>query len=437
MTTLSFGRAIMCSLNQNEIFIISALNFLKSGNQVLFWTVKEFIRSGFKVHMITIPPTPRNVAQMADLKELFGDSLGNQFIFERRQHPLLPIWRKLERLHLRKSKSKIKRAKEEPFAQDLAHPLLRWLYWISYIIGFSFYGVRILLLRRKNIAFIYGYEVYGAAVGFILSKLFHLPFVTRYQGTILFPFLNQGWMRTFLKYPEHVFGLWVSRFANLVVMANDGTRGKEVLESMGVPSARILFLHDGVAPISPIEPQMLRKMEGLSSEQCLIVTVTRLDPWKRVDRALRAIKKAAKELGNFKYFIIGDGQERENLEHLAKSLEIDSQVVFKGFLTHLEAFSWIAASDVLLSTADHSNLVNSVLESLYLGRLIVSIKDGSLDEIAQYYSGLFLAKDEEELPTLLVKASRASKPIPDREIVKTWPDRIALELKAIQTSCAF
>jgi len=69
--------------------------------------------------------------------------------------------------------------------------------------------------------------------------------------------------------------------------------------------------------------------------------------------------------------------------------------------------------------------------------LIVSIKDGSLDEIAQYYSGLFLAKDEEELPTLLVKASRASKPIPDREIVKTWPDRIALELKAIQTSCAF
>ncbi|HEX7665063.1 MAG TPA: glycosyltransferase family 4 protein [Polyangiaceae bacterium] len=115
--------------------------------------------------------------------------------------------------------------------------------------------------------------------------------------------------------------------------------------------------------------------------------VCRLTAWKRVDLAITAAKKAGVEL-----WIVGDGEERENLERFAK--KNGASVVFKGF--HSDTRALIAECDVTLSTAKEEPLGLSVLESLSMARPVVACATGGIPEIVVDEKTGFLARSDDE-----------------------------------------
>ncbi|MDB4056842.1 glycosyltransferase family 4 protein [Candidatus Thioglobus sp.] len=72
-----------------------------------------------------------------------------------------------------------------------------------------------------------------------------------------------------------------------------------------------------------------------------ILTVSRLnrsDNYKGIDFMIKVIPLLVKKIPNIKYTIIGEGDDREYLENLAKELNVSKYVDFKGFVECVEVY---------------------------------------------------------------------------------------------------
>jgi glycosyltransferase involved in cell wall biosynthesis len=132
---------------------------------------------------------------------------------------------------------------------------------------------------------------------------------------------------------------------------------------------------------------------GISSEQCVdeprrveaeaklqLIFVGALVPRKACDLALRA---AAPLLRNHPvhFTVIGDGPERGRLEQLAKSLEVEKEVTFCGWLDHAEVFKRMRSSDVFLFPTLRDNGAGVVFEALASGAVPVVVDFGGPGDI--------------------------------------------------------
>jgi teichuronic acid biosynthesis glycosyltransferase TuaC len=95
------------------------------------------------------------------------------------------------------------------------------------------------------------------------------------------------------------------------------------------------------------------------------VTVGRLVPGKRVDRAIEHVARAG-DLDAL--VVVGDGPERARLEALAGALGVDAR--FVGLVVREQALAWIGAADVLLHASEAEGLSTVVREAQALGTTV-------------------------------------------------------------------
>jgi hypothetical protein len=95
---------------------------------------------------------------------------------------------------------------------------------------------------------IYGYEIWGVPIAFVVSRLFKVSrlfnkkFITKFQGTVAYFELEKG--KAWSRIPHHLLSLKMP--ADLIIMDNDGTRGLEALILLGVKPEKIRFWMDGL-----------------------------------------------------------------------------------------------------------------------------------------------------------------------------------------------
>jgi glycosyltransferase involved in cell wall biosynthesis len=108
--------------------------------------------------------------------------------------------------------------------------------------------------------------------------------------------------------------------------------------------------------------------------------VGRLIPLKGCDLALRAAAQLLRA-GEAHFTIVGDGQERESLQHLAKSLGAEGAVTFAGLLPHKETLSQLQNADVLVFPSLREIGGGVVFEALMLGAVPVVADFGGPGDI--------------------------------------------------------
>ena len=234
-------------------------------------------------------------------------------------------------------------------------------------------GSDVLSSASKGEVVLYAYEVAGVKASKALSKKYHVPFVTRFQGTIIAnekdTFINR-----FRFYP-HFSAL--STPSDLVIMTNDGTQGLKALKALG-NNSKVEFLMNGVSiPQLPTsqERKEIRSELGFD-DKFVFLTVSRLVPWKKVERAILAFAKIHKQIPHSFLHIIGDGVSRSFLEEYAQKSGAAQNIVFHGAIEQLKVFKYMAASDVFLSLYDLSNVGNPLLEAMSCGKPIITLDNG-------------------------------------------------------------
>jgi len=315
--------------------------------------------------------------------------------------------------------------------------ILWWFYF--QIVAFA---IAQRIRSRNRIDVVYGYEIYGVPVAKVLSKLWRVPMVSRFQGTSF----GAAWRNRRLRCIRawtHLIGLRIP--ADLVIMTNDGTQGDEVLKRLGVDMARVRFWLNGVdwelfkgLP----EKRKARETLGINADYVLL-TVSRLVSWKRVDRSIRALPEVVKDYPDTLLVIVGDGPERGRLEQLAKNLGGERNTRFEGAVPHSEIPKYLAAADIFLSFYDWSNVGNPLLEAMMAGKCIVTLNNGDTAQfIKNGDNGTLL--EYEELPKLpeVIRKLLADNELRERlgsnarkfaeENFWSWDERIEAEVAEVQ-----
>src|SRR6516164_5806721 len=111
-----------------------------------------------------------------------------------------------------------------------------------------------------------------------------------------------------------------------------------------------------------------------------LIFVGGLVPRKACDLALRAAAPLVRNgLANFT--VVGDGPERSRLEQLVKSLEIEKEVSFSGWVSHAEVLQRLRSADVLVFPSVRDNGAGIVFEALASGAVPVVADFGGPGDI--------------------------------------------------------
>ena len=94
--------------------------------------------------------------------------------------------------------------------------------------------------------------------------------------------------------------------------------------------------------------------------------------------------------------IVGDGAEREKLEHLARQLGIYNQVDFKGLLSRAEIAPLIQQSNVFILTSRYETFGIVYIEAMATGTPIIATKCGGPEDIVTEENGLLVNVDDVE-----------------------------------------
>ena len=253
------------------------------------------------------------------------------------------------------------------------------------------------ILKTHSDVVLYAYEIHGVAACKYIAKKYNIPLVTRFQGTILGGKKNTFYNRI-RRFP-HFQALATE--ADLVIMTDDGTQGDKILAECK-NSSRLLFLRNGLdliekkEALAAITQEAARKKIELRCREgeILFLTVSRLANWKHVDRAIEAFADYIRLGSHGHLIIVGDGEERENLEQLAHSLNVADKITFAGAVTHERVYDYMIAADIFLSFYDLSNVGNPLLEAMTLGLCIVTLDVGDTNKLVMNgKNGILLPKD--------------------------------------------
>lgn len=423
-----------------------------AGNQSMKNNIKYLAEFGYKIHVFSFfTNSSKDNLNLRDPNNTFNSNVK----FHRLPDSLISIiamGRGLKELLGRRDKPKggsaadpqkiVNYYEEYNFLARLFHILFLFLFYIP------LESLRILIYYFKEEPDIfYGVNWQGALEASIMGRIFKKPIITRFHGTTLKEHdLNNFKSKIMLM--DEIIAL--TTYSDAIIMTNDGSHGDKILKMLGVNDSKIHYLMNGLDAddlklLSGWQSDKFKESLGLKGKK-IITMASRLVMWKRVDRGLYCFQTLIEKykISDAILLIIGIGAEKQRLEEMAKNLGIGDQVKFLGGIPHEEMGKYFTITDIFLSLYDVSNLGNPILEAMYFGKPVVTINDGSTDDVLKdkYNSFLVeLSNLKSELPeklNLLLKdnylrntmsnnAAETSK----RKLI-SWETRMRLEDKLIK-----
>lgn len=271
-----------------------------------------------------------------------------------------------------------------PLINYLAYPL----WWLVFTTKSKRLAGKLIQQNRPDI--IYAYEIHGVPAAKKISNRYNIPLVTRFQGTKLEENkINNAWYR--IKYFDHFLALKTP--ANLVIVTNDGTQGNKILKQLGNESSTLFWLNGIEKPkqFSSVMIKKIRDQLGVSNNEKMILTVSRLVGWKRVDRMISVLPKL---MPQYKLIIAGDGPEKPRLEALVRQAGKNDAVKFLGAVKQEKIDELFATADIFVSLYDLSNVGNPLLQAMAYGKAIVTLDNGDTSYFIDNSRGFLLPPDK-------------------------------------------
>jgi glycosyltransferase involved in cell wall biosynthesis len=141
---------------------------------------------------------------------------------------------------------------------------------------------------------------------------------------------------------------------------------------------------------------------GLGDDEVLLVFVGRIVPIKRLDLLLQAMAKARTADPRLRLAVVGDGDERPQLERQAADLGIAADVRFLGYRRELRPV--FAAADIAVLSSDNEGTPVSLIEAAAAGLPAVATDVGGVREVVSEETGMVVPRgDDAALASALLR----------------------------------
>jgi len=402
----------------------------RKGMQSLYLVQKGFVEKGHKVTLLVSDSNPFVPYSKLDVEEGIIDGMQIKIF----RLPMSSCWILANFQDIIREKSHI------------AYMLVAGMKMFISLLIFFFYGTKEARRCIKHLKpdVIYGHTYYGAFIASVLGNRFRIPAVNRTYGIGDYSYIHRPSLLKLLTSPEL---LSLIMPFDLLIITNDGTKGNEVTSKLGLPNEIIRFWMNGVNKNRCSNMRDIAELKGelrIPDNFKVILSVGRLDNWKRVDRIIAAMPDIIKKYEKVMCLIVGDGPYMNKLKEQVRRAHIERNVRFVGAVLHNEVEKYMKVADVFISFQDISNLTNSLLEAMVCGKCIVTLDEESIRNlIKNKETGILIAQEDlKKLPHVTVDLLRNDslrKHLGENakkyalEHLWSWNERITREVNEVES----
>lgn len=175
---------------------------------------------------------------------------------------------------------------------------------------------------------------------------------------------------------------------------------KSLALKAGADENKITIIYNSCEEIlfSPKDRSSARKKCNLPNDIKVILFVGNLIKLKGVDTLIKAIKILNCKFPNFFLVIIGQGEEKENLESLVREHNLSDKVKFEGWMPQKDLAGYYNAADVFVLPSIVEGHSIALLEAMASGLPIVASNiDGNKESIKDRLNGLLFKSGNEKM----------------------------------------
>ena len=234
----------------------------------------------------------------------------------------------------------------------------------------------------------------GARAEFYARLAVGLSGRKKYVSTVAMPVEGYDvgpWKRRLYGVFDHFSERFVDRF--LVVSS---VLAQAMIQGHGIPQEKVVKIYNGIEtdhykPHNQEEGRRrIRREYSVNDSEILIGSLGRLVWQKGFEYFIHAIPILMRDIPEAKFFMVGEGPLRQELEGQAKSLGIQDRLVFTGHRSDIRDI--IAAMDVVVIPSLLEGFPMITLEAMAMEKPIVTTSiDGITEQITNGKEGLLIA----------------------------------------------
>ena len=146
--------------------------------------------------------------------------------------------------------------------------------------------------------------------------------------------------------------------------------------------------------LGKVKTRAAEPLPDTAPKEPYLVAVGRLEPQKGFDILLRAYAELRGRGVTEPLVIVGDGQDKEMLGELARSLRVAEHVVFTGF--EANPYPWMANAEVFVSSSRFEGFCRVIAEALAVGTPVVATDcpSGPAEVLEQGRAGVVVPNED-------------------------------------------
>jgi colanic acid/amylovoran biosynthesis glycosyltransferase len=142
-----------------------------------------------------------------------------------------------------------------------------------------------------------------------------------------------------------------------------------------------------------INTNLFKRNSIYRTNECIIIlSVGRLTFQKGFFYGLLAVKELKQNHNNFKWLIIGDGNQNEELLFHIQQMQLHQQVVLLGAKSNSEVKEYLEKADIFLFPSVTEGMGNVALEAMSMQLPVVATRSGGIQEIIEHGKNGLLAE---------------------------------------------
>jgi glycosyltransferase involved in cell wall biosynthesis len=157
---------------------------------------------------------------------------------------------------------------------------------------------------------------------------------------------------------------------------------RQLVALPGLSARRVTSIQNAIPCESYFAPELrdpCRSEVGLTSESHVIGYAGRIERVKRLDLLLEGFPAVLVQYPEARLMLVGEGEQRSELQTLAANLGISHAVIWTGFRQDMPRL--LAAMDVYIQPSVNEGLSLSILEAMAAGRAVVATDVGGVREV--------------------------------------------------------
>ena len=187
-----------------------------------------------------------------------------------------------------------------------------------------------------------------------------------------------------------------------------------------------LCMHYDVVP--NVVPGTERPLPAPGPTGSFLMVADLVDRVKNVSGVLRAFGAARKEDPAFRLAVIGDGEDRQRLEHLSKELGLNGSVTFLGRMSQPEVMEHMARTGAVIVNSNVETFSVVTGEALALGRPVIATRCGGPEAFITPENGTLIApRNDDALRTAMMAMAASASRYDAAAIRRTVSDRFSPE----------